>query len=58
VRSHQPVEDIAESRAIFVLGLEPPGYSVVNQKLLFFDSFPERVNLRAKILQNLCTAHP
>jgi hypothetical protein len=53
-----PVEDIAESWAFFILSPKPEGNSIADQKILFFYDFPELVQLRGEILQNLCAANP
>lgn len=53
-----PEEDIAESWAFFVFGSIPDGGTVADQKILFFYEYPELVQLRARILNNLCKAFP
>jgi hypothetical protein len=53
-----PSEDIAETWAFFVLSPKPQGGTVSDQKLLFFYQYPELVQVRGQILQNLCKAHP
>ncbi|MFN8410880.1 MAG: hypothetical protein U0Z26_00690 [Anaerolineales bacterium] len=53
-----PEEDIAESWAFFVLGPKPEGNTIAEEKVLFFYQYPELVQLRAHILNNLCTAFP
>ncbi len=53
-----PAEDIAESWAIYVLSPRPTANSVADQKLLFFDAYPELASLRGQILENLCAARP
>jgi hypothetical protein len=53
-----PNEDIAETWAFFVLGPQPQGNSVVDQKILFFYQHPELVQLRDRILSNLCKLQP
>ncbi len=44
-----PGEDIAESWAMFVLGVEQPGGSVAAAKVDFFEQYPELVELRDQI---------
>lgn len=53
-----PAEDIAESFAFFVLSprLEPA--SIADEKIMFFYEFPELVELRGKILEQLCAEFP
>jgi hypothetical protein len=51
-----PAEDIAESFAFFVLSPQPAGESIAEQKIRFFYEYPELIDLRAEILQNLCTS--
>lgn len=41
-----PVEDIAESFAYFVIGVEPKGHSIKEQKIKFFYEFSELIELR------------
>jgi hypothetical protein len=53
-----PSEDIAESWAFFVLAPKPEGQSVSEQKILFFYAYPELVELRGEILQNMCARLP
>jgi hypothetical protein len=53
-----PAEDIAETWTFYVLSPKPQGDSIAEQKLLFFYEYPELVQLRAKILANLCTENP
>ncbi|WLR42523.1 hypothetical protein LC087_17820 [Bacillus carboniphilus] len=48
-----PEEDIAESWVYFVLGEKPTGEEIWEQKILFFYGFPELVQLRSEILQNI-----
>lgn len=49
-----PAEDIAESWSFFVLSPKPELTSIANEKLLFFYNYPELVELRTSILQNIC----
>jgi hypothetical protein len=49
-----PVEDIAETWARFVLGPRPAGKDIASQKVLFLYSFPELVDLRARIANGIC----
>jgi len=51
-------EDIAESWAYFVFTPKPDGNTVAEQKILFFYEYPELVELRQEILNNLCNAFP
>lgn len=53
-----PEEDMAESWSFFVLGPKPSGDTVAEQKTLFFYDYPELVELRSAILNNLCTSFP
>jgi len=51
-------EDIAESWSFFVLAPKPQASSIANEKVLFFYDYPELVQLREEILNNLCKAFP
>lgn len=53
-----PAEDIAESFSFFVFSEMPAGDTIAGQKILFFYNFPELVELRAKIINNLCISFP
>jgi hypothetical protein len=53
-----PVEDIAESWAFYVLSPRPANTKIVDQKLEFFDAYPELAALRGHILSGLCAANP
>ena len=53
-----PEEDIAEAWSFFVLGPKPNGDTIAEQKILFFYDYPELVQLRERILSNLCEAFP
>ncbi len=53
-----PEEDMAESWAFFVLGSQPSGNTIAEEKVLFFYQYPELVELRGQILNNLCTSFP
>lgn len=53
-----PEEDIAESWAFFVLGAKPAGNTIAEEKTLFFYQYPELVQLRQNILNNLCASFP
>lgn len=53
-----PEEDIAESWSFFVLAPKPTGNSIADHKVLFFYNYPELVQLREEILNNLCKAFP
>lgn len=49
-----PSEDIAESFTFFVLSPKPEKSSIANEKILFFYEYPELIDLRTKILENIC----
>ena len=49
-----PTEDIAESFAYFVFSPKPLGNSIKEQKIAFFYQYPELVELRTYILDNVC----
>lgn len=49
-----PEEDIAESWAFFVLAPKPTGNLIADQKVLFFYEYPELIQLREDILNNVC----
>ena len=53
-----PAEDIAEAFAFFILSPKPPADSIANQKILFFHEFPELMQLRGHILNQLCVEFP
>jgi hypothetical protein len=53
-----PGEDIAETWAYFILTPKPQGNTIAEQKVLFFYQYPELVELRQEILNNLCNAFP
>jgi hypothetical protein len=53
-----PVEDIAESWSFFVLAARPEGDGAADRKVRFFYDYPELVDLRNRILGNLCEAFP
>ena len=46
-------EDIADTFAVFVLGDEPSGDSVAEDKLRFFQNDPGMLKLRSAIRENL-----
>ena len=46
-------EDIADTFAVFVLGGQPQGSTVAEEKLRFFWADPDMAALRAAIRQNL-----
>jgi len=50
-----PAEDIAESWTFFILSPKPESDSIANQKILFFYEYPELIQLRAQILDKICT---
>lgn len=56
--STSPIEDIAESWAFFVLSPKPELNSIANEKILFFYEYPELVELRTKILGQICEEFP
>jgi hypothetical protein len=49
-----PEEDIAESWSYFILRPKPAGKSIADRKVLFFYEFPELIELRKQIADNLC----
>lgn len=49
----EPEEDIAESWLYFIVEDRPEGYSVAEEKILFFYDFPAMVALREEIRDNL-----
>lgn len=53
-----PGEDIAETWSYFVLTAKPQGSTIAEQKVLFFYEYPELVQLRQEIINNLCNAFP
>jgi hypothetical protein len=53
-----PMEDIAESWAFFVLSPKPELSSIANEKILFFYEYPELVELRTRILKQICAEFP
>jgi hypothetical protein len=53
-----PMEDIAESWAFFVLSPKPELKSIADEKILFFYEYPELVELRTQILNNICAEFP
>ncbi len=53
-----PEEDMAESWGFFVLSPQPAGNTIAEEKTLFFYNYPELVELRSAILNNLCKAFP
>lgn len=53
-----PVEDIAESWTHFILAPKPELNSIASEKILFFYEYPELVDLRMQILQNICAEFP
>ena len=53
-----PVEDIAEAWAFFVLSPKPELDSIANEKILFFYEYPELVERRMQILQQICVEFP
>lgn len=53
-----PAEDIAESWTFFVLSPKPELTSIADEKVLFFYEYPELVELRAEILEQVCVEFP
>lgn len=53
-----PAEDIAESWAFFLLSPKPALNSIANEKILFFYEYPELIELRTRILRQLCVEFP
>ncbi len=53
-----PAEDIAEAWAFFVLNRKPAGDTIAEQKILFFYDYPELVEVRSAILNNVCHSFP
>ncbi|MCC6260837.1 MAG: hypothetical protein IT311_08240 [Anaerolineales bacterium] len=53
-----PEEDLAESWSVFIINTKAEGDSIMEQKNRFFYNYPELVELRSKILNNICTALP
>ena len=53
-----PLEDIAESWAFFVLSPKPELNSIAHEKILFFYEYPELVQLRTRILKQICVEFP
>lgn len=49
-----PAEDIAEAWSFFILAPKPEASSIANEKILFFYEYPELVQLRARILSQIC----
>ena len=53
-----PAEDIAESWTFFVLSPKPELNSIASEKILFFYEYPELVELRTQILEQVCMEFP
>jgi hypothetical protein len=53
-----PEEDIAEAFTFFVFSPKPAGHTIAEEKILFFYQYPELVELRADILNNMCVSFP
>jgi hypothetical protein len=53
-----PEEDIAEAFTFFIISPKPAGDSIAEQKILFFYQYPELVELRETILNNVCMYFP
>jgi hypothetical protein len=56
--STSPAEDIAESWTFFVLSPKPELHSIADEKILFFYEYPELVQLRTRILKQICAEFP
>lgn len=48
-------EDLAESFMYFVLEPKPAGSNIVERKIRFFYDFPELVQFRQQMIQNICS---
>lgn len=53
-----PAEDIAEAFAFFILSPKPELTSIADEKILFFHEYPELLELRRRILNQLCVEFP
>ncbi|HEY3474765.1 MAG TPA: hypothetical protein VGK56_09155 [Anaerolineales bacterium] len=53
-----PAEDIAEAWTFFVLSPKPELTSIASEKILFFYEYPELVELRTQILNQICAEFP
>jgi len=53
-----PAEDIAEAWSFFILSPKPELDSIANEKILFFYDYPELMQLRQEILNNICMSFP
>ena len=53
-----PEEDIAESWSFFVFAPMPAGDTIAENKVLFFYEYPELMQLREKLLNNICKSFP
>ncbi|HCR71275.1 MAG TPA: hypothetical protein DIW23_07530 [Anaerolineae bacterium] len=53
-----PAEDIAESFGFFIFAEKPDGDTIAEQKILFFYEYPELIEMRTQILNNLCVEFP
>jgi len=53
-----PAEDIAEAWTFFVLSPRPERTSIASEKILFFYEYPELIELRRQILENICAEFP
>lgn len=52
-------EDIAVAWTYFILQPKPIGNGIVDQKVLFFYEYPELIELRDELINNICTyTHP
>ena len=49
-----PEEDIAEAWAHFIFSSKPTANSIAQKKILFFYDYPNLVNLRNQIVNNIC----
>ncbi|HCB01181.1 MAG TPA: hypothetical protein DEP19_02255, partial [Anaerolineae bacterium] len=53
-----PAEDIAESFGFFIFAEKPDGDTIAEQKILFFYEYPELIEMRTQVLNNLCVEFP
>jgi len=53
-----PAEDIAEAWSFFIFSPKPDPDSIANEKVLFFYEYPDLVQMRERILTNICEVFP
>jgi hypothetical protein len=53
-----PEEDIAESFSFFIFSPKPSGAAIAEEKILFFYEYPELIELRTTVLNNVCAKFP